>query len=194
MRRLSDDKGFTLIELLVTLLILVVLCVGLASGIPAAVRVMKQSSMVSNADVLSSSLNTAACDVLRYSSVYVDASGNVQTKSLTENGEIYTIPLIRNDSFVDSAGNTLTEAYMTANKYVILQEDAVFGGRSAAQTNLVSAGTYTDFTVADFRLSYDVGSNVFTGSYTIQSKDGSYSKDITFSCKSVKSETVMSGS
>lgn len=191
---MGSERGFTLMELLVTLLIVVLLGISLGIGIPAAVKVMHRSTAVSNAQVLSSVLDTAIYDTLRYSSVYVDGSGNVQTKRLTaDDGTTYTVPLIRNDAFVDSAGNSLTDAYMTADKQIMLHEDGVAGGRVECLTDLVSPGTYTDYVVRNFRLSYDVGSAVFTGGYTIATKDGSYTEDVSFTCRSLLSETVTSG-
>lgn len=190
----ASERGFTLLELLVTLLIVVLLGVSLGVGIPAAVKVMHRSEAVSNAEVLSSALNTAIYDTLRFASVYVDEDGAVCTKRLVaDDGTVYTVPLFRNDAFVDSAGNSLTNAYMAAGKQIMLHEDGVAGGRSECLTNLVSPGTYTDYVVQDFRLSYDVSSAVFTGSYTIATKDVSYAEDVSFTCKSLLSETVTSG-
>jgi len=185
------DRGFTLMEMLVTLLIVVLLGIALGVGIPAALKVMHQSTLASNAEVLSSSLDTAVADTLRYSSVYVDDAGVVQTVSRSDADGSYTVPLMRNDSFVDSAGNHLTDAYMIADDRIILREDAVPSGRSECVTNLVSVGSYTDFTITGFRLAYDSASNVFTGSYTIQSKDYGFSRYVEFSCRSLADETTV---
>ena len=64
--KLRSRRGLTLTELLVAMLILSLVTVGVATGISASLRVYRQATETSDAQMLTSTLSTALMDELRY--------------------------------------------------------------------------------------------------------------------------------
>ena len=67
MKKLNNNAGFSLIEMLVAVAILVIMVVGMESGINAGTRAYSDAIFVSNSASLSGIVNSAIGDVLRYS-------------------------------------------------------------------------------------------------------------------------------
>lgn len=66
MHKLRSRQGMTLTEVLVALLILSLVTVGVAAGVGASVRVYRQATEASDAQMLVSTLSAALMDELRY--------------------------------------------------------------------------------------------------------------------------------
>ena len=64
--KLRSRRGMTLTEVLMALLILSLVTVGMAAGIGASLRVYRQATETSDAQMLASTLSTALMDELRY--------------------------------------------------------------------------------------------------------------------------------
>ena len=64
--KLRSRRGLTLSEVLVALLILSLVTVGVATGVSASLRVYRQATESSDAQMLASTLSTALMDELRY--------------------------------------------------------------------------------------------------------------------------------
>ena len=64
--KLRSRRGMTLSEVLVALLILSLVTVGVATGVSASLRVYRQATESSDAQMLASTLSTALMDELRY--------------------------------------------------------------------------------------------------------------------------------
>ncbi len=190
--KLRSKRGFTLTELLAATAIMVVLGSMIVAALPSASFVVKHSMNTSNADVLSSSLNTAVQDVLRYSQVYVDADGNVERAATGA-------PLIQpSSSYMDESGSNVKMAYLTFDNTIQLA--SVVDGVDHGTTSVPRAsGIYTDFSIASFVVdfvpdaeaggSYQPG--VYQGAYTVVSRDGSFTKEYTFSCRPLATEAVV---
>lgn len=64
--KLRSRRGMTLSEVLMAMLILSLVTVGMAAGIGASLRVYRQATEASDAQMLASTLSTALMDELRY--------------------------------------------------------------------------------------------------------------------------------
>lgn len=64
--KLRSQRGMTLTEVLVALIILSLVTVGIATGVGASLRVYRQATEASDAQMLASTLSTALMDELRY--------------------------------------------------------------------------------------------------------------------------------
>ncbi len=190
----SPSPGFTLIETLAAIVIIVLVSGLIATGASVAVRVMHQSTQVSDAAVLASTLNTRMGDILRYASVEVDGSGSVQT---TTSGDV----LFDSTEVTDADGATLRAAHLTTvladgaghNPIVIREGEGI----ATIDIPIVNSGSYGELAITHFTLSYAGG--VFTGSYTIvpvdevSSASPSFSREVTFSYRSLVDATDVSG-
>lgn len=114
-KKLKSKRGFTLVELLAALMIVVMMSLMMSVGVSVGASVQRESSFVAQSDVLSSTINTALGDVLRYSTVeLVDTSdgdlGALVTKSVLvdEDGNRC---LISNDSYGISDGAVVLNQY-----------------------------------------------------------------------------------
>ena len=187
-----NKRGFTLTELLAATAIMVVLGTMIVAALPSASFVVKHSMNTSNADVLSSSVNTAVQDILRYAQVYVDADGNVVR---AETGA----PLIQpSSSYVDESGSNVKMAYLTFGPTI--QMASVVDGVQQGLTPVPrSSGIYTDFSIASFIIDFVPDADaagtyqpgVYQGAYTIVSNDGTFTKEYTFSCRPLATEAVV---
>lgn len=74
-RKLRSSSGFTLLESLVAIAILALMLTALGAGTAASVRVYKQSTALSEANILSSTLFEAISDELRFAADITTASG-----------------------------------------------------------------------------------------------------------------------
>ena len=168
-----SQAGFTIMELLAALAILVILGTMVASAMVTASRVMTTGTAASNASVLEQSIETALSDTLRYASAHVPL-GN----SFAED------PVFDSDSAFDYSGSAVRNGQLGVEEGKI----ALF---TAAGTQFVpkAAGIYTDFVISDFKMFYDCDTNVYNGTYTISTANGSYTREGSFVCKTLVEET-----
>lgn len=68
-QKLCSRRGMTLTEVLMALLVLSLVTVGVATGVIASMRVYRQATEASDAQMLASTLSTALMDELRYARV-----------------------------------------------------------------------------------------------------------------------------
>ena len=173
-------------EMLAAVAILVVLGSLVVASLPTAAQVVKRSTYNSNAQVLSTSINTALSDVLRYSQVYVDAEGQALLS------DAFTPYIKPSSTFLDASGAQVERGYFTNDGVIVLVSEV--GGVAQAQTTPVPAATgiYTEFEVRDFWLDYRaqtdaenhfVGNARYVGGYTLYTRDGTFAKSYEFTCR-----------
>ena len=68
-KKLTGKAGMSLMEMMASLLILVLLVVGMNTGMTAGLRVYQNSKNVTDRAMLTSSINTKLTDILRYTEV-----------------------------------------------------------------------------------------------------------------------------
>ena len=78
--KLRSQRGMTLTEVLVALIILSLVTVGIATGVGASVRVYRQATEASDAQMLVSTLSAALMDELRYAR---DVGGSADAPTFT---------------------------------------------------------------------------------------------------------------
>ena len=139
-KKLAGKTGMSLMEMMASLLILVLLIVGMNTGMTAGLRVYETSKITTERSMLASSINTKLTDILRYAEVR-----KVNDKTLYTNLEYglwdvtFEVPQ-KNDSrfsaneegkvqicFWDKTGNNLVKA-----------------------TPLINSSSYSNFKVTDF--------------------------------------------
>lgn len=99
--KLRARRGMTLSEVLVALLILSLVTVGMASGIGASLRVYRQATEASDAQMLASTLSIALMDELRYARD-IQADGSFTSDTF---GEGVSVGL--NDGYVEIGNEKL---------------------------------------------------------------------------------------
>ena len=192
-KRLKSQAGFSMSEMLAATAILVVLGSVVVTALPTAAQVVKRATYTSNADVLASSVNTALSDMLRYASLYVDEEGNVLTDAATAS------PLFKPaSSYVDANGRSVEMGYLALVEGRV-RIVPIVGGVDQAPTPVPrSTGIYTDFSVDEFHVDFvpDASATatsmvgVYEGTYTLVSNDGTFAKQVTFTCRPLTTETV----
>jgi len=85
-KKLKSKAGMTLIEMLASLIIVVLLAVGMNTGMTAGLRVYTEASSDARISALASNINTALTDILRYAEVREVTESGV-TKYLITNLE-----------------------------------------------------------------------------------------------------------
>lgn len=86
-QKLRSRRGMTLTELLAALLILSLVTVGVAAGVGASLRIYRQATEASDAQMLASTLSTALMDELRYARDIQD-SGSFTSDTFGENSSV----------------------------------------------------------------------------------------------------------
>lgn len=164
-RAVRKIAGFTLIEMMVTILILVILVVGMGTGMSAAVRVYQESVFESDSASLAGILNTTLGDVFRYSEK-IDASG----------------------SFTAYTGDPLDIGFVFTNmEYGVRDGYLVADGPQSSSirmknihnsnvVDLVNGGSYPNMKIENF--SVTLADYVFIVRYTIKSTTSDNSKDV----------------
>ena len=170
MRKLKNKAGFSLIELLCALLILVLLVMGIGTGMDAGMNIYEDATFEAESASLAGILNTSLGDILRYSQ-------NIR---------------INNDKLEDSSGSYVVKedvgfvftnieyGIQDAYFYTPMKEGNVSMGvlqmknlRNANVVELVNTGAYPDLVISNFKIVfYDqsetgVGGGYFTVKYDI---------------------------
>ena len=169
--KLHSRRGFTLVEMLCVTLIMVLMCLVLASGLSIATNAFHSLSFEAEAQILMDNVNTAISDYVRFAvSPSDDATGRMTTFANRNTGyNVSETGYIAGGSNDDGEGR-------------------IYLHRSSSDTEgtlLVNEGAYDEMTITDFRMRYDSSTQVFSGSYTINSADMSESKDCTFSFRTI---------
>ena len=86
-KKLRAQRGMTLTELLVALLILSLVTVGVAAGVGTSLRVYRQATAASEAQMLASTLSAALMDELRYARD-IQADGSFTSKDFGEKAAV----------------------------------------------------------------------------------------------------------
>lgn len=161
------SRGFTLVETLVALLVVGLLTGAISVGIRTAVSVRDEMRFVSESEILASTLHTTAGDVLRYA---VNISGEhdpaFQNEAYGIEGASYGQLLVGKD---ESDPTLYGRIYLT---------NALLADHTTGDLLLLGSGVYTDLVVQNWQLTYD--NELFTGAYTIASRNGKLTKDFTF--------------
>lgn len=187
MKKLKNTRGFTLVESLAALMVLVLLVVGMDSGMKAATRAYTQSIFESNSAALSGILNTAMGDILRYSE-------DVTTES-TENLTVPADPGFVFTNYEYGVKNAYLQPAPQENR-VVLKVISLEAGTPAVE--LVNTGAYPRLTLKDFRISYHkptasggqgtAGTGYYEISYTVQDvKRAELSREVKFSVRQLNS-------
>lgn len=112
-KKLRSRRGMTLTEVLVALLILSLVTVGVAAGVSASLRVYRQATESSDAQMLVSTLSTALMDELRYAR---DISGT-------------DTPTFTSDTFGESSLVGVADGRITVGGQKLLSDAAYAGLR-----------------------------------------------------------------
>lgn len=171
MKKCNRKAGFTLVEMLVSLLILVLLVVGMGSGLSAATRVYRDSIFESNSAALESTLNDTLGDVLRYSEELVTVTANGHP-FVNAGGQ--QLPTGNDAGAVNFVFSNAEYGVQQAYFYTPVQDDGTVGGplqmktlNSSIPVDLINKGAYPALCVGDFVITYEETEGLFQISYTI---------------------------
>lgn len=157
-KKLKSKAGMSLMEVMVALLIMVLLVVGMGTGMDAGMRVYGDATFEANGATLAGYLNTALTDVLRYAQDIQSpaASGDPCTFTNLELG--------------------LRNAYIEPNENGILYIKSADGEDGFDPKALVSSGAYAKLIIksGSFTLDYheDTRGGYFLAEFVIASTDG----------------------
>jgi len=192
MTKLKSSAGFTLVEMLVTIVILVMLVIGIGTGMDSAHRIYYEAKFQSNSATAADIVNTSLSDILRYSDVKVYERQKEQP--------------VANAYFVfTNFEYGVRDAYFSLNDSGIIRLKNI-GDESSVE--LVNMGSYPDLVIKNLVVKYcqyadkdytfdpdndgynafnglvlgrEVNGAYFTISYTIQStRNESLTRDVTY--------------
>lgn len=148
MKKLKNKAGFTLIELLVSLAIMVILVMGIGTGMDAGARVYKDSVFQSDSSSLEGILNTTLGDLLRYSENVIKNTGD----PIPENKGN---PLPSNIDFIFTSFDFgVKNAYFPdIDNTVKLRALHNFPG-AKTEVDLINTGAYPDLKITNFKATY----------------------------------------
>lgn len=153
-KKLKSKVGMSLMEVMVALLVMVLLVVGMGTGMDAGMRVYGDATFEANGATLAGYLNTALTDVLRYAQDIKTDGGKITFTNL-ELG--------------------LRNAYIEPNESGILYINSADTGGFQPKA-LVNTGAYTKLVIKEdsFDLSYheDSRGGYFLAEFVIASADG----------------------
>lgn len=157
-QKLKSKAGMTLMEVMVSLLIMVLLVVGMGTGMDAGMRVYADAHFESSSASLAGYINTSLTDMLRYAKD-IDSTGTPLTFTNLEYG--------------------LRNAYLAPDTNGILYVQSKDGGFNPSA--LVNSGAYSGLNIqaGTFSLTFqpDTRGGYFLAKYTIESADGSKTRD-----------------
>lgn len=165
MKKLRKSQGFTLVETIVSLAILVMLISVISVGVNTAMKAYESVTFTSESDLLSSTIQTALADILRYA-VYNEEEGEV---------------VITNESYGISKGSFFLE-----NGRVMVNMGGAGEGGMADTFFLVNDGVYTSMKITEFKVTYEEG--LFSGEYVIESNSGKFTKMKEFAFRTLKAK------
>lgn len=162
-------QGFTLIETVVALLIVTMLSVVLVTATRTALNVRSNEEFESESEMLAATVNIALGDVLHFAQYSPDAAyaGGV--------------PAFTNRGYGILKGHILVKN----GRFYINATDCEDTDETATLLILVSKGTYTTTSIANFTMEYDEATQLFSGGYTIQGNRPQQKKDVTFTFRAL---------
>lgn len=161
LKKLKSKAGMTLMEVMVSLLIMVLLVVGMGTGMDAGLRVYADAQFASHSSTLSGYINTALTDVLRYAQdIEEPTPGKTKFNNLDYGLRNAYIEVV--DGIIRIKGDNVDSALVNTGAYVGLK---------------IKADSFKLQAVPDSRGVY------FLAEYVIQSADGSKERE--------KTETVV---
>lgn len=166
MRKIQNKNGFTFVEMLVCVITLLMVGAICATGTGISVKSYQQSRFESDSQMLESILDTGIGDLLRFASdVNVEGAEN-KVKTFTnryyqmEQGRV----TVEEGQFV-----VYKNPQVAAQKFVLIGKNAYAG----------------DLYIGEFTLTYNEGTKLFEGSYTIKSKAMSDEKRCEFTYRTI---------
>ena len=141
MKKLKNNAGFSLIEMLLAIAVLVLLIVGMQSGLDAGVHAYGESMFESNSAALAGILNSAIGDVLRYAEDIVDYD------TVPEGAPAGADKV---NFYFTNYEYGVRDAYLKLDTYDAGSENIIFkiaGWKEVYETSLVTTGAYPDLTV-----------------------------------------------
>ena len=168
MKKLKSKAGLTLVETIVSLLILVFMVIGMGPSMDTAAHIYKDANFEADSSMLSSIVNNAMGDVLRFAEK-IDTT-DMNGRDLPED-----IPFV-----FTSYDYRIQDGYfcLPTDETGILQMKNL---RNGSSIDLVNTGAYPDLKVSNLAIVYDQRKGVFTITYQISSiSDTSNVRDITY--------------
>lgn len=120
-KKLRARRGMTLTEVLTALLILSLVTVGVAAGVGASLRIYRQATEDSDAQMLASTLSTALMDELRYA------------RDIRDDGSFTS------DTFGEGSSVAVSDGRITVGGQELLT-DAAYAGLRVKTASVVYAG------------------------------------------------------
>lgn len=164
--KLLRKNGSTLLESIVTLTIVLIITVCVTIGISASNRLYRKSLFYSESEILSSTIDIALSDILRYSSDVTSIDGKVS---------------FSNNNYGVVNGHLLVK---DGRVYINLTDENPDDVSGSHLKTLVGNNTYTSIDAT--ALSIDYNDSIYTGSYTLTSTmDTSLSKTFEFTFRTL---------
>ncbi|MEA4971832.1 MAG: type II secretion system protein [Candidatus Metalachnospira sp.] len=164
--KLNRKDGFTLLESIVTLTIVLIITVCVTIGISASNRLYRKSLFYSESEILSSIIDVALSDILRYSSNVTSLDGKVSFSNI---------------NYGVANGHLLVK---DGRIYINLSDENPDDVSGSHLKTLVGNNTYTSINAS--ALTIDYSDEIYTGSYTLTSTlDTSLSKTFEFTFRTL---------
>ena len=136
MKKLKSKAGLTLMEMMAALLVMVLLVVGMGTGMDAGMRVYRESKFETDCAAMGDIMNTSISDLLRYAQ-------NIRKDTVTSDDG--TKDVFSNPEF------GILDGYIQLSENGIIQLKSLNG---SAPIDLVNMGAYRNLIVDDFRYEY----------------------------------------
>jgi len=164
--KLRTKRGFSLLESLITLTIVLIITVCVTIGISASNRLYRKSLFSSESEILSSTIDIALSDILRYSTNVINTDGNIS---------------FSNSNYSVVNGHLLVK---DGRIYINVSDENPDDVMGPYLKTIVGNSTYTTIDASELTLDYSDG--VYTGSYTLTSNfDTSLSKTFDFTFRTL---------
>lgn len=153
------NAGFTLIETLVTTLILVIIVLGMDSGLKSAVRIYDQSIFYSDSHTLAGIMDATLGDVLQYSERIHEAEDIYDLMGQPVDYVFTNAEYGMKDAFLD--------CYSGADKKPHLELKNA--ENQAKYYGLINSGAFPNLTISSFSCHYDPDNMYYSVRYVITS-------------------------
>lgn len=180
MNKIKNNNGFTLVELLAATLIMLLVTLGLTTGVALSNKEFVSSIRQSEAQELYSTLSSLITNELRYTNDVVLDGTNVKTF------QSVTYPLKHNKTGLVSLNE---DGDVTTNDYGQLAL-----GSNGEYNRLIGSASYTNNLGAKCSITYDNNKKLFTVSLDIGIIGGSSITSKTFNVRAINNIAVSSGS
>lgn len=154
------DAGFTLVEMLAAIVVLALLTATVATGTGVATRLYRQSLFESQSEVLSSEVNTALADPIRFITRNDDGTYTLIYQDNDPDGKIVDAPANVRLAVEDGNGNESSSGYL----YLVGKSS---DGTKTLRLKLLNASAYGNCKVTVG--TQDFASNPISITYTVTS-------------------------